>query len=172
MLHDQASVHQRYLDEVQYQAQNQIMQNTKKSILENVNDKSDATLIKNFFEEHNRMIKGHLKSHMPLNLLDALERLHFIDQDILKEIDHQDANDRYKKLKVVLRDNNCNVQIASNAQNGGQTDLQKNLFKICCAILNLRANQRGDLTLDDNVLNQYLEQINSFRFSQDQTLVQ
>jgi len=128
-------------------------------------------LIKNFFEEHNRMVKGHLKSHMPLNLLDALERLHFIDQDILKEIDHQDANDRYRKLKVVLRDSNCNVQIASNAQMGGHTDLQKNLFKICCAILNLRANQRGDLTLDDNVLSQYLDQINTHRFSQDQTLV-
>lgn len=111
------------------------------------------------------MVKGHIKSHMPLNLLDALERLHFIDRDILKEIDHQDLTDRYRKLKVVLKDKNCNILIASNSQSSAQNDIQKNLFKICCAILNLRANQRGDLTLDDNVLYQYLDQINPYRFS-------
>jgi len=100
-----------------------MLQNTNKSILENVNEKSDATLTKNFFEEYNKIIKNTLNSHMPLNLFDALERMHFINADILREVDHQDVNDRYRKLKVLLKDQNCNLLIVSNQADNQHDDL-------------------------------------------------
>jgi hypothetical protein len=41
-----------------------------------------------------------------------------------------------------------------------QDDVTKNLFKICCAIVNLQVNQRGQNFLDDKLLYTYLDAIN------------
>ena len=40
---------------------------------------------------------------------------------------------------------------------GESEDITKNLFKVCCAILNLRPKQRAQNPLDDHVLRQYAE---------------
>ena len=78
-----------------------MVQNTNKSLLENVNEKSDATMVKVFFDEFTNVI---YESRYDLKLLDVLEQLHFIDGCILKQNNFQDHHDRYKKLKVALRD--------------------------------------------------------------------
>ena len=63
------------------------MANANKSILQNVNEKSDATLVKAFFEEFNKILRDSKKRGTDLYLLDALEKLHFVNPDILKEPD-------------------------------------------------------------------------------------
>jgi len=54
-------------------AQQRIVQNTNKSLLENVNEKSDATLIKMFHEEFNNLIRSTTRGTNSLFLLEALE---------------------------------------------------------------------------------------------------
>jgi NAD kinase len=106
-----------------------------------------------------------------LYLLEALKQLCFIDADILKETNHQDAHDRYRKLKVALRDQKSNLVILEGGKGGAPDDIAKNLFKICCAILNLRPGQRGLTILDDHLLQQYLDQIYVNRFLLDDNLL-
>ena len=74
----------------------------------------------------------------------------FIDACILEEPNLQDQNDKYKKLKVALRDQNCNILIHGGS--GDPDDLQRNLFKVCCAILNLKPPQIGNPNLVEGVL--------------------
>jgi hypothetical protein len=106
--------------------------------LENVNEKSDATLVKMFHEEFNNVIRNGTRGNNTLYLLDALEQLMFIDSCILGEPNLQDQNDRYRKLKIALRDHKSNIVIAQGGV-AGPDDIKRNLFKICCAILNLKA---------------------------------
>lgn len=56
----------------------------------------------------------------------------------MKETNHQDAHDRYRRLKVALRDQKSNLIVLEGGKVGGPDDIAKNLFKIGCAILNLR----------------------------------
>ena len=71
--------------------------------------------------------------------------------------------------KVALRDQKSNLVILEGGKQVGgiNDDIGKNLFKICCAILNLRPGQRGLPSLDDNLLMQYLDQVNINRFLHD-----
>jgi hypothetical protein len=54
-------------------AQQRLVQNTNKSLLENVNEKSDATLVKNFHEEFNNIVRDTTRGGNSLFLLEALE---------------------------------------------------------------------------------------------------
>jgi len=75
------------------------MQNASKSILQNVNDKSDAYLVRLFFEEFNSMISESKQNNRDLYLLDALQQLRFIDEDISKEPNYNDENyENYRKM--------------------------------------------------------------------------
>jgi len=59
-----------------------------------------------------------------------------------------------------MRTSKNNILICSNVQ--GQSylkDIQCNLFKVFCAILNLRSGQRIGNSLDENLFHQYLDQI-------------
>lgn len=49
------------------------MQNASKSILQNVNEKSDAYLVKQFMEEFNTVINRSTQQGKDLYLLDALQ---------------------------------------------------------------------------------------------------
>lgn len=92
-------------------AQQRLVQNTNKSLLENVNEKSDATLVKMFHEEFNNVIRNATRGGNSLYLLDALEQLNFIDGCLLEEPNLQDQHDKYKKLKVAIRDQKSNILI-------------------------------------------------------------
>jgi len=87
-----------------------------------------------------------------------LEQLFFIDAEILKEQSLQEGNQRYAMLKQTVKDQKNNLTIQSNTL-PEQDHIQTNLFKICCAILNLRPGQRGMPFIDDNLLLQYLDQL-------------
>jgi hypothetical protein len=62
----------------------------------------------------------------------------FIDGRILEEPNLQDVNEKYKQLKIALRDQKSNILITQGGS-GGPDDIQRNLFKVCCAVLNLKA---------------------------------
>lgn len=137
-------------------AQQKLVQNTNKSLLENVNEKSDATLVKMFHEEFNNLVRNSTRGGNSLLLLDALEQLNLIDGCLLEEPNLQDHQDKYKKLKIALRDQKSNI-VVSQAGTGALNDIQKNLFKVCCAILNLKVPQMGQASLDEGLLYQYLD---------------
>lgn len=119
----------------------------KNSFLENVNKKSDHTLTKLFKDEYSRLIENAKQDCQNLYLTDVLEKLHFIDDEILKVPNFNQVKDRYKKLKVLLRSQNNNLLIISS-QTDYPEDIEKNLFKVLCAILNLKPFQKGEYVMD------------------------
>jgi hypothetical protein len=88
-----------------------------------VNEKSDATLVKMFHEEYNSVVKNSTRGGNSLFLLGALEQLMLIDQAILEEPNLQDQNDRYRKLKLALRDQKSNILITQGGVAGGSDDV-------------------------------------------------
>mmetsp|Transcript_6280 Transcript_6280/g.10221 ORF Transcript_6280/g.10221 Transcript_6280/m.10221 type:complete len:129 (+) Transcript_6280:526-912(+) len=128
------------------------MQNINKSILENVNEKSDATLVKAFHDEFNTLIRNAKLNRKTLFLFDILESLGFIDEALVKNPENlEETHDRFKKLRVLLQNQRSNIMVISYEEQVPE-DIHKNLFKVFCAILNLRPNQRGFNMVDDNLL--------------------
>ena len=103
-------------------AQQKRVQNTNKSLLENVNEKSDATLVKMFHEEFNNVVRASTRSGNSLFLLEALEQLKFIDSQLLEEPNLQDHKDKYNKLKIAMRDQKSNILI-TQGMSGGPDDI-------------------------------------------------
>ena len=66
------------------------------------------------------------------------------------------------KLNALLKQQKRHLFIDTDAGQfrGESEDITKNLFKVCCAIMNLRPKQRAQNPLDDNILKHYLEAIN------------
>lgn len=54
---------------------------------------------------------------------------------------------------------------------GDQEDIVKNLFKICCAILNMSVSQRSSNILDQKLLQTYLDGINYQRDDPELVLI-
>ena len=150
-------------------AQQRLVQNTNKSLLENVNEKSDATLVKMFHEEFNNVVRNATRGGNSLFLLEALEQLNFLDCCILEETNHADQHDKYRKIKIAIRDQKSNILI-SQGGSSGPDEIQRNLFKVCCAILNLKPPHIGHPNLDDGVLHQYLDTIDINHFATDSNL--
>jgi len=133
-------------------------------------DKSkNSSNVKNFFDEFNRMVQESQITNTPLKLLSALELLFFVDRKMLGIFDDRQGHIRYSSIHESLNDQKNNIIIHSN-DNPGESHIQQNLFKICCAILNLMPGQRGVPKLDEGLLIQYLEQIDELRFEQDENL--
>ena len=51
----------------------------------------------------------------------------------------EEGIDRYMKLRTLLKDTQNNIPISKH-NSSGLDDVQDNLFKVMCAILNLRIN--------------------------------
>ena len=107
---------------------------------------------------------------MNLYLMEILGQMNFIDKEILKGPCFNNTNDRYRKLKVLLRSQNTNLLVVSNQDDYPQ-DIEKNLFKVLCAIFNLKPNQKGLYVMDEELLEQYCEQIETSKFNTDETFI-
>jgi len=81
-----------------------------------------------------------------------------MDAEILKEPSLQEGHSRYTNLKQLIKDSKNNLTIQSNTL-PEQDHIQTNLFKVCCAILNVKPGMRGMPYIDDNLLNQYLDHV-------------
>jgi len=126
--------------------------------IDELEQQTNSSLVKKFFDEYHNIIQESIDPGSNLYLLNVLEPLFFIDAEILKEQSLQEGNQRYAMLKQTVKDQKNNLTIQSNTL-PEQDHIQTNLFKICCAILNLRPGQRGMPFIDDNLLLQYLDQL-------------
>lgn len=99
-------------------------------------------------------------------LVDIMERLHFL---------YADANlkEKNKQLYAFLEKSKQNLLVKSDleAYRTDADDVTKNLFKVCCAILNMQVNQRGSPILDESLLKTYLEGINFHRDDPELVLI-
>jgi len=78
------------------------------------------------------------------------------------------------KLNALLKQQKRSLFIdtESGQFQGESEDITKNLFKVCCAILNLRPKQRGLNPLDDGLLKKYLDSLSQGQGSVDkETLI-
>ena len=119
---------------------------------------SNSNHVKKFFDEFHNIINDSVDTGYSLSLLDMLENLFLLDPEIFRAPTLQNGHSRYNNLKQLIKEQKNNLTIQSNTH-PEQEHIQSNLFKICCAILNLRPGQRGMPYLDDNLLAQYLHQI-------------
>lgn len=128
--------------------------------------------IRHFHKEYNEVINFGMNVAGELYLVDILKRLHLLPAgDLLptKEHEHQ--------LYNLLGNSKDNLLIRSDLeQENDQTtvqdlegDLTRNLFKICCAILNLTVNQRGHNALDERLLMSYLGSVNYTGQTEEET---
>lgn len=90
------------------------------------------------FEDFQAVINTARQNNNNLYLLDVLCQMSFIDKEILKGPNYNLTNDRYRKLKVLLRSQNINLLIVSNKHDYPPPDIQQNLFRVFCAIYNLK----------------------------------
>ena len=77
------------------------------------------------------------------------------------------------KLNAMLKQskNSLLFETDTGEFDGESEDITKNLFKVCCAIMNLRPKQRGKNPMDDNLLWKYLEHINETKLDRDTLII-
>jgi hypothetical protein len=63
------------------------------------------------------------------------------------------------------------IDTESGSFAGASEDVTKNLFKICCAIMNYRPKQRDQNKIDGQVLKSYLDQVNEQRSGRDMLII-
>ena len=88
-----------------------------------------------------------------------MEQLKFLDEDILRGVynsNYLKKQQAYLQIKISLNAQSANVVISSNHGGsfgpGPEPEVQTNLFKILCAIIKIKPNQRGSNRLPDEVL--------------------
>ena len=116
-------------------------------------------MVKNFYQEYQQVLKAARLEQRDLHLLDVLEHLKFLDEDILRGIYHSNFLEKqqaYLQIKISLNAQSANVVISSGRGGslgaGPEPEVQTNLFKILCAIINIKPNQRGSNRLPDEAL--------------------
>lgn len=94
-------------------------------------------------------------------MLNVLEKLFFIDSEIFRESDPEEGHIRYTDLKNEIKETQSNLLIQTeDSPSNRQEDIQANMFKVVCAIMNLKAVERGSVPLlEQNLLDTYLDQI-------------
>lgn len=99
-------------------------------------------------------------------LVDIMERLNFLYHDVtLKE--------KNRQLYAFLEKSKQNLLVKSDLEQyrSDSDDIVKNLFKVCCAILNLRSAPSGVAYLDEKLLQTYLDGINFHRDDPELVLI-
>ena len=109
---------------------------------------SNVQNIRKFQQEYNNVINFGMNVAGELYLVDILKRLNLIPSgDLLPSKEHE------RELYNLLNNSKDNLLIKSDLDQEQNVqdiegDLTRNLFKICCAILELQVNQRGYNYLD------------------------
>lgn len=140
--------------------------NIKESGSERFESKTDAGLIRQFHQEYQDALVMSKNLAGESYLVDIIERLNFLYADVsLKE--------KNRQLYAFLEKSKQNLLVKSDLEKftNDQDDIVKNLFKICCAILNMSVQQRGSNFLDDKLLQTYLDGINYHRDDPELVLI-
>lgn len=99
-------------------------------------------------------------------LVDIMERLNFLYHDVT-------LKDKNRQLYAFLEKSKQNLLVKSDLEQyrSDSDDIVKNLFKVCCAILNLRSAPSGVGYLDEKLLQTYLDGINFHRDDPELVLI-
>jgi ribosomal protein L23 len=117
-----------------------------KTISETINEKSDSYLVKQFYNEFCQVIQDQIKAHNKIYFVEVLDKLHFIDEmQLIYSSEKMNALMEKTKASLVL-------DTMDEASKDVNEDVIKNLFKVCCAILNIKPKQRGRNPLENSVL--------------------
>lgn len=143
MLHQAAVNQQRKHQISRFEADAKAKRDITKHQMGNVNSTSDNVLVKQFYDEFCGVIQDQIEQSNQIYLVDVVDQLHFIDQRQL--MNHS------LKMNALLSQHKKNLYIDTEAGQfrGESEDITKNLFKVCCAIMNLRPKQRNSNPLDD-----------------------
>ena len=136
--------------------------------VEGINSKSDATLAKNLQAELNDVIKRIQNQAIEFNLIDLLERMQFLGPSIIEESGPH-IRDREYRYGVMLKSQRQNLLTKGGVPPNDH--VQRNLFKLVCAILNIKPIQRAENYLDDSLLDQYLSQFSVNNFGRVETVI-
>ena len=136
MLHQQAVYQQRKHQLKSYEAEKNAVRDANKNVSTNVNKESDSQLIKQFYAEFCVIIQYQIQASNQVYLVDVLDQLHFISEEGLRRqsIKLNAMINQYRKTLY--------IDTESGSFAGASEDVTKNLFKICCAIMNYRPKQR------------------------------
>jgi hypothetical protein len=117
--------------------------NIKDTASERFLSKTDAGAIREFHQEYQDALLMSKNLAGDSYLVDIVERLHFLYSD-------QNAKDQNRQLYAFLEKSKQNLLVKSDLEQyrGDQDDIVKNLFKICCAILNMSVSTRSTDILD------------------------
>lgn len=103
------------------------------TITDTINEKSDTYLVKQFYNEFCQVIQDQIKTHNKIYFVEVLDKLHFIDeQQLVYSSEKMNALMEKTKASLVL-------DTMDEASKNANEDVIKNLFKVCCAILNIKA---------------------------------
>ena len=112
-----------------------VVQDVPKPLLrepEPVEELTEAQVIKSFYKEYCAIVKENVTPSSQVYLVDVLEQLHFLDDEAV--------NDNRMGLCNLLRKHKKGLMVYSKSgeYSGESEDIVKNLFKVCCAIQNLK----------------------------------
>merc|ERR1712046_136763 len=123
------------------------------------------TLIRQLHQEYQDVLVTGKNMVGDIYLVDVLARLHLINSDMTQE--------RAREVFNFMDKSKQNILIKSDLEQyrTEYDDIQKNLFKVVCAILNLQVNQRDYNYMEPYTLNTYLDAIKHVRDDQDLVLI-
>lgn len=140
--------------------------NIKDTGSERFDTQTNAGAIREFHQEYQDALMMSKNLAGESYLVDIVERLHFLYSD-------QSLKVQNRQLYAFLEKSKQNLLVKSDLEQfrGDQEDIVKNLFKICCAILNMSVGQRSSNTLDNKLLQTYLDGINYHRDDPELVLI-
>lgn len=123
---------------------------------------NDAYHVRVLRQDFQDVINHKLNMDGEVYLVDILEALNLLDLNIVQ--------DDY--LYSFIKQSKDNLVIKSEKMNWVESeDIQQNLFKVCCAILNHKVQQRGHNFLDDKLLYTYLDGVNLEKIDKDVLMI-
>lgn len=123
---------------------------------------SDQYLIMQLHREFQDVVQNHVYERKSLHIEDILQDMGFIDERIV--------SNQQTRLGIMLRQQRNNLLLTSQSGSvmSEETDeITQNLFKVLCAIMNLKPANRAYQQLDQNLLNSYLSYIDLNKDDQD-----
>ena len=107
------------------------------------------------------ILQEQIQTSNQVYLVEVLDHLKFINEDQLMR--------QSVKLNSMIKQYRKNLYIETESGNftGMSEDVTKNLFKICCAIMNYRPKQRDQNKIEDYVLKSYLDHVDENRSGRD-----
>ena len=126
-----------------------------------MNQEQDSKKIRQMYQEFCEVVRR-IKQGDEVNLHDLLFEMRFLGYDEGERHVTPDGVPTYAYTSEMLQNFKSKFEVTVRKKNSSQSpdDVIKNLFKICCGIMNMRIKQRGINQMDDRILKSFLDAIN------------